>query len=97
MLIAIMGNTFSTRNLIASEIRVRDHLKFVIDNWYLSDLAFENKHKLNFIITALAIGDGHYNKEETIADIERKIEVLMDLKEKQIINGIKNEINKIQK
>ena len=87
-----MGNTFSIRNEIASEIRVRDHLKFVIDNWYLSDLAFENKRKLNFIITALAIDDGYYNKEETIADIERKIEVLMDLKEKQIINGIKNEI-----
>lgn len=52
MLIAIMGNTFAVRSEIAKEIRIRDHLRFVVDNWYLSDYAFKNKDRLKFIVTA---------------------------------------------
>lgn len=35
MLIAIMGDTFGRRNEVAEQIRVKDHLAFVIDNWFL--------------------------------------------------------------
>lgn len=30
MLIAIMGNTYATRSAIASQTRMKDHLKFII-------------------------------------------------------------------
>ena len=53
MLIAIMGNTFSVRSGIASQTRMRDHLKFIIANWHLSNKAFEGeKASLKYIITA---------------------------------------------
>lgn len=35
MLVAIMGNTFAERSAIVDKIYYRDHLKFVLDNWYL--------------------------------------------------------------
>lgn len=67
MLIAIMGNTFSTRSEIAPMTRMRDHLKFVISNWHLSDTAFENKSQLKYIITAFA--QDQSQEEESIHDI----------------------------
>ena len=56
MLIAIMGNTYSTRSEIASMTRIKDHLNFVISNWHLGDKAFgsEDKKSLKYIITAFA-------------------------------------------
>ena len=33
MLIAIMGNTFMQRNEVAEQVKIKDHLAFVIDNW----------------------------------------------------------------
>jgi hypothetical protein len=33
---------------------MRDHLKFVISNWHLSNYAFHNKASLKYIITAFA-------------------------------------------
>jgi len=41
MLIAIMGNTFSERNEVALQIRRRDRLEFVIDNFYLKNIVFK--------------------------------------------------------
>ena len=40
MLIAIMGNTYAERSAISAQIRTRDHLTFVINNWHLSECAF---------------------------------------------------------
>ena len=60
MLVAIMGNTFAERSEIKVQIRMKDRLKFVISNWYLSDLAFggkENKSKLKYVVTAFAVKD----------------------------------------
>lgn len=31
---------------------IRDHLNFVVDNWHLSGLAFSDKKKIKYIITA---------------------------------------------
>ena len=39
MLIAIMGETFGSRNEVAEQIKIKDHLAFVMDNWYLKDYA----------------------------------------------------------
>jgi hypothetical protein len=57
MLVAIMGNTFNDRSFIQNQIRLKDKLNFVISNWYLSDLAFKNKSKLKYIVTAFAVTD----------------------------------------
>ena len=42
MLVAIMSNTFNARQKVGSQISTRDHLKFIVDNWYLKDNVFEN-------------------------------------------------------
>ena len=72
MLIAIMGDTFSRRNEVAEQIKIKDHLAFVIDNWYLQDLAFSigqhfgiNKNQIKYIITAFHLDhdDSHENEE----------------------------------
>lgn len=64
MLIAIMGNTFAVRSEIAGEIRIRDHLNFVIDNWYLSDLAFTDKNRLKFIVIAFQVVENQQRSDE---------------------------------
>ena len=35
MLIAIMGNTFNVGNESQEQQKYREHLRFVIDNWYM--------------------------------------------------------------
>lgn len=55
MLIAIMGDTFGQRNEVAEQIKIKDHLAFVIDNWYLKDFSLGNIKDINYIITAFSI------------------------------------------
>ena len=100
MLIAIMGNTFAERSAISAEIRIRDHLTFVINNWYLSDLAFgskSDKEKLKYVITAFSINEDYYKHDITIADLDRKMEILMEQKSKLIINELRNDLKKFIK
>lgn len=53
MLIAIMGNTFAERSLYAEEIKLKDHLNFVMTNWHLKKYAFGNNiHQVRYIVTA---------------------------------------------
>ena len=52
LLIAIMGNTFAERKAVENKIMVKDHLNFVMDNWFLLNLAFPNKKKIRYIVTA---------------------------------------------
>ena len=35
MLIAIMGETFTENNEVAEQNRIREHLRFVMDHWYM--------------------------------------------------------------
>lgn len=53
MLIAIMGNTFSERTEVGSLIMTKDHLRFVMDNWELRQLAFDLP-KIKYIICAFS-------------------------------------------
>ena len=59
MLIAIMGNTFAERSGVAHQIRVRDHLAFVIKNWHLNEVAFGKGEISNskYIIAAFSASD----------------------------------------
>ena len=72
MLIAIMGNTFAERSLLTVQIRMRDHLKFVIDKWHLIDGAFK-KSNVNYVITAFAVSetgdDGEDQLNQDIYDL----------------------------
>ena len=43
MLIAIMGSTFASRKQVAAEIKIKDHLRFLLDNWHLMDDALKDK------------------------------------------------------
>ena len=63
MLIAIMGNTFSERTEVGPQIMVRDHLRFVMDNWLLLDVAFPDKTSINYIIAAMSANEEHENNE----------------------------------
>lgn len=57
MLIAIMGNTFGERTEVGAQIMVRDHLRFVMDNWMLLGVAFPDKSNINYIIAAMSASD----------------------------------------
>lgn len=57
MLIAIMGETFSNRREVADQTRQKDHLRFVVDNWHLGNLSFEDMSKVQYIIAAFHIDD----------------------------------------
>ena len=78
MLIAMMGETFGNFNAIKSEIKVRDHLSFVMDNWYLNDLSIGKDIKfMKYIVTAfLVTGDdeGH----EMLKIVDSKLDSLQD-------------------
>ena len=51
MLIAIMGATYMSRSEVSHNIRTRDHLKFVIENWHLKS-NFKELEKMKYIICA---------------------------------------------
>ena len=42
MLIAIMGDTFNNQSGVSEQIRTREHLQFIMNNYYLQDFAFED-------------------------------------------------------
>ena len=52
MLIAIMGNTFAERAEVGAQIMTKDHLRFVMDNWLLMNIAFRDKSRIKYIIAA---------------------------------------------
>ena len=72
MLIAIMGGTYGERALVAQQIQVRDHLAYVIDNWYLLDKVFEDKSVVKYIITAMDASNLEQVDENLIKEAQRK-------------------------
>jgi hypothetical protein len=72
MLIAIMGNTYMSRNEVAHNIRSRDHLKFVIENWELNQY-FENRDKLKYIVTAYKVKELQMDQEAHILNVTDRI------------------------
>ena len=64
MLIAIMGNTFAERSADIDKIYYKDHLNFVLDNWYILKIAFGTSiQDVKYIIAALSI---HEEKDEEL-------------------------------
>ena len=61
MLVAIMQNTFAKRRLIAEQVKIKDHFKFVLDNWHLINYALKDKSSIAYIIGAI-----HHNEMSLI-------------------------------
>ena len=58
MLIAIMQNTFAKRRVIAEQVKIKEHLKFVLDNWHLINYALKDKSSIQYIIGAMYQDEG---------------------------------------
>lgn len=84
MLIAIMGNTFAIRNEVIAEVKCQDHLKFVIDNWFLLNWAYRDLNKLNYVVAAFSQvnkqGPDEQEQEvtETHQELGGKVDLILD-------------------
>ena len=76
-----MGNTFDERSNIKFQIRTRDHLRFVIQNWHLSDMVFDNKKKIKYIVTAFTPDMSKQSSNE-IQEIRDEMIILKDVIDK---------------
>ena len=65
-----MGSTYMTRSEVAHNIRTRDHLKFVIENWHLKS-NFKEIDKMKYIICAFV--DHHFSGQESNEDYSEDI------------------------
>ena len=81
MLIAIMGDTFSKRKEFGKQITIKDHLGYVMDNWYQLDDSFPQRGKIKYIITA-------YSSDEITGEKQMLQQLQEDLEElKRVINS----------
>ena len=72
MLIAIMQNTFTKRRGVAEQVKIKDHLKFVLDNWHLMDYALPNKSSMKYVIACL-IQNEQVSSDKQIAGVKREL------------------------
>lgn len=73
MLIAIMGNTYAIRNEVIDLVKYQDHLKFVLDNWFLLNSAFKDTKKLNYIVAAFGMNHQVEDDDNQIAQVKGEI------------------------
>ena len=79
MLIAIMGNTYAERREVGELTMVKDHLRFVMDNWLLMNIAFRDKERLKYIVCAFQANDD--DAESEIPEIKEKLsEISLNLR-----------------
>jgi hypothetical protein len=52
MLIALMGDIFSTSNDVYSKIKVKEKLSFILDNWLNRDKVITDCPNVKYIICA---------------------------------------------
>jgi hypothetical protein len=77
MLIAIMGDTFGQRNEVAEQVKIKDHLAFVLDNWYLKDFALGNIKEINYIITAFNV-QAEEAENEVLTQMVEKVDSIQE-------------------
>lgn len=78
MLIAIMGNTFAERTEVGPQVMIKDHLRFVMDNWILLRVAFPDIDKLEYIIAALNFNEEH-DHESKMSDVKEDIQKIKNM------------------
>ena len=74
MLIAIMGNTFAEKAVVGQQIMTKDHLRYVMDNWLLMNLAFRDKARVKYIVAAFTAKDSDSGIDDTLQSINDKVE-----------------------
>ena len=77
-----MGNSFAERSEVTKEIQIQNHLKFIIDNFHLINLAFKDIKEVRYIIVAIYSPEA----EDTSNEIQ-----------KDDIIYLKEELNKLTK
>jgi hypothetical protein len=73
MLIAYMGETFGANNEVKDKIKIKDHLSFIMDNWYLKEISLGNIKNIKYIIAAIPVSDSN-DEEDAFANVERDLE-----------------------
>lgn len=58
-----MGETFGNCKEVGHLVKIHDHLSFILDNWYLNQLAIPDKKSLVFIVTAFLVKSETDNDE----------------------------------
>lgn len=66
MLIAIMGDTFASQSAVSSQLRVKDHLKFILDHLFIGEYALPEDQKFNYLITAFNSANSDENKMDNM-------------------------------
>lgn len=66
MLIAIMGDTFARRIEVSNEIMTHNHLKFVMDNFYLINFVFTNTNDVRYILSAFYAPEMEDSEDKTL-------------------------------
>lgn len=75
MLIALMQKTFSERRIVAEQVQIKDHLKFVLDNWHLMDYALTNKKRIKYIIACL-LHDDNQSQDANFNEVKEEIKAI---------------------
>ena len=52
LVIALMGNSYGEGAACAAQVTTRNHLSFVLENWFLMSTAARDSHEVKYIITA---------------------------------------------
>ena len=98
MLIAIMGETFGNRAEVASQITVKDHLRFIMDNWHFMGISIKNRRQFRYIIGAMLVEDDN-NDQEAISqrrdDVDGMHKAILGNQEENV-NQIMTKIEEIQ-
>ena len=69
MLIAVMTDTFTVNNESEQETKMKEHLQFVMDNWWtLKKMDKTTKTKTNYLIAAWA-----YEEDEENIEIHKEL------------------------
>ena len=73
MLVAIMQNTFRNRREVAEQVKIKDHLKFVLDNWHLISYALKDKSSIQYIIGAMHQDEIQWTQAQKFDDTKEKL------------------------
>lgn len=75
MLIAYMGETFGANNEVKEQIKIKDHLSFIMDNWYLKEVSLGNIKNIKYIIAAIPVSDSSED-EDNLAVVQNDLEAM---------------------
>lgn len=95
MLIAVMTETFTVNNENKQETRLKEHLQFVVDNWFTLKTKTNSKSTYaNYLVAAWAYEEDE-EEVEILKDLQDEV-INMRENSKQELASILSEIKKIK-